>query len=113
MVTAALSQHRYRYYHRYYYYICVLILLYMCPHTSICAPVDYFVSSNYYIRVRILLYMGPHTAIYVSSHCYICVLILVYVSEAFRYCYIWMCVSSYYCHAVYTARPHRPLLEPY
>jgi hypothetical protein len=37
---------------RYYYYICVLMLLYMCPHTTIC------VSSYYYICVLILLYIG-------------------------------------------------------
>jgi hypothetical protein len=35
-----------------YYYMCVLILLYMCPHTTI------YVSSYYYIRVLILLYMS-------------------------------------------------------
>jgi hypothetical protein len=56
-----------------YYYICVLILLYMCPHTAI------YVSSYYYICVLILLYMCPHTAIYMSSYCYICVLILLYM----------------------------------
>jgi hypothetical protein len=32
--------------------------------------------SSCYICVLILLYMCPHTAIYVSSHCYICCLIL-------------------------------------
>ncbi len=37
-----------------YCYICVLILLYMSPHTAICY----------------LLYMCPHTAIYVSSYYY-------------------------------------------
>ncbi len=50
-----------------YYYICVLILLYMCPHTTV------------YVCVLILLYMCPHTAIYVSSYSYICVLILLYM----------------------------------
>ena len=45
------------------YYICVLMLLYMCPHTSI------YVSSYYYICVRMLLY--PHTTMYVSSRYYI------------------------------------------
>jgi hypothetical protein len=39
-----------------------------------------YVSSSCYICVLILLYMCPHTAIYVSSYCYICVLILLYVS---------------------------------
>jgi len=59
--------------------ICVLILLYKCPHTAI------EVSSYCYICVLILLYMCPHTAIYVSSYCYrsvlmyISVLILLYM----------------------------------
>jgi hypothetical protein len=38
----------------------VVILLYVCPRTA-------------------MLYMCPHTAIYVSSCCYICVLILLYM----------------------------------
>ncbi len=41
-----------------YYYICVLILPYMCPHTTV------YVSSYYYICVLILLYMCPHTGAY-------------------------------------------------
>ena len=47
-----------------YYYICDLILLYMCPHTTI------YVTSYYYICVLILLcalillHMCPETAIY-------------------------------------------------
>jgi hypothetical protein len=78
---------------------CVLILLYMCPHTTIYVSSYYsyahrgqalfkplyiqhicvillHVSSYYYICVLILLYMCPHTTIYVSSYYYICVLIL-------------------------------------
>ena len=56
-----------------YYYMCVLILLYMCPNTTI------YVSSYYYIRVPILINMCPHTTIYVSSCYYISsVLILLY-----------------------------------
>ena len=54
-------------------HICVLILLYMCPHTAV------YVSSYCYICVLILLYMCPHTALYVSSYCSICVLILLYM----------------------------------
>jgi hypothetical protein len=42
----------------------------MCPHTAI------YVSSYCHICVLILLYTCPHTAIYVSSYCYIRVLIL-------------------------------------
>jgi hypothetical protein len=49
--------------------MCVLILLDVCPHTTI------YVFSYYYICVLILLYMRPHTARCVSSYNYICVLI--------------------------------------
>ena len=96
-------------------YICVLILLHMCPHTTI-----YLASSYYHIRVLILLYMCPHlvsqphacgpphrplslymcphTAVYVSSYCCICVLILLYMcphtaTYVSSYCYI-----SVLCH---------------
>jgi hypothetical protein len=34
-----------------------------------------YVSSYCYICVLIMLYMCPHTAMYVSSYCYVCVLI--------------------------------------
>jgi len=54
-------------------YMCVLILLYMCPHTAM------YVSSYYYICVLIVLYIYRHTAIYVSSYNCICVLILLYI----------------------------------
>ena len=47
-----------------YYYICVLILLYMCPHTTI------YVSSYYYISVLILLYVSAHYYIYVCVSSY-------------------------------------------
>ncbi len=58
-----------------YSYICVLIRLYMCPHTTI------YVSSNSYIMcVLILLYMCPQNPILcVSSYYYIRVLILLYI----------------------------------
>jgi hypothetical protein len=42
-------------------YICVLILLYMCPHIAV------YVSSYCCICVLMLLYMCPHTAICVST----------------------------------------------
>ena len=42
-----------------YTYRCVLMLLYICPHTAMCPHT-------------------AHTAIYVSSCCYICVIILLY-----------------------------------
>jgi hypothetical protein len=62
----------------YYYCMCVLILLYMCPHTTVC--------------VLILLYMCPHTTIYEEegeetfSYCYMCPHTAIYVS---LYYYIW------------------------
>ncbi len=46
-----------------YCYICVLILLYVCPHTAI------YVSSYCCICVLILLYMCPHSATYCCSGC--------------------------------------------
>ncbi len=55
-----------------YYCMSVLILLHMCPHTTICVLT---------LCVLMLLCMCPHTTIYVSSYCYICVLILLYVSS--------------------------------
>ena len=42
-----------------YYYIRVLILLYICPHTTIYDSLE--------VRVLILLYICPHTTIYDSS----------------------------------------------
>jgi hypothetical protein len=49
-----------------------LILLCMCPHTAM------YVSSHCYVCVLILVCMCPHTAMYVSSYCYTCVLIVLY-----------------------------------
>ena len=46
-----------------YYYTCVLMLLYMCPHTTI------HVSSCYYICVLILLYMCPQPDIFFIYLC--------------------------------------------
>ncbi len=85
-----------------YYYMCVLIILYMCPHTAtfvsscyyICVLIllcmfprsTTYVSSYYYVCVLVLLYMCPHTTMYVSSFYYICVLILLYVSSYYFIC---------------------------
>ena len=55
--------------------------LYMCPHAAV------YVSSYCYIRVLILLYGCRN----VSSYCYICVLILLYMCP-----HTAMYVSSYY-----------------
>ena len=38
-----------------------------------------YMSSCCYVCVLMLLYMCPHAAIYVSSFCYICVLMLLYM----------------------------------
>ena len=61
-----------------YCFLCVLIILYMRPHTAMYA-------CSYCC-------MCPHTAIYVSSYSYICVLILLYVPS---YCSI--CVHILVC----------------
>ena len=66
-----------------YCYVCVLILLYMCPHTAVGAAQ---VVRQVYICVLILLHMCPRTAIYVSSYCYVCVLILLHMCP--QLCYI-------------------------
>ncbi len=110
-----------------YCYICVLILvLCMCPHTSIMYVSSYcyicvlilphLCPSYYYLCVVIVLSMCPHTTMmYVSSYCYICVRILLlcmcphtatYVSSYYYYVCVLillsMCphttvhVSSYY-----------------
>jgi hypothetical protein len=68
----------------------------MCPHTA------RYVSSYCYRCVLILLYMCPHTAIYVSSYCYICVLILLYLCPhtaiyVSSYCYICVLILLDMC----------------
>jgi hypothetical protein len=102
--------------------ICVLILLYMCPHTALssctsstsymCAHMNYIcVLILIYICVLILLYMCPHPT--VCPHTAICVLILPYVcphpAMCFRillyvssYCYICVLILLYVC-------PHTPM----
>jgi hypothetical protein len=57
------------------YYICVLMLLYMCPHATM------YVSSCYYICVLILLYMCPETGERGAHRLryYICVIMLLYM----------------------------------
>ena len=51
--------------------MCVLILLFMCPHTVMYADTSCCVCVLILVYVLILLY--------VSSYCYICVLTLLYV----------------------------------
>ncbi len=57
--------------------MCVLILLYVCPHTIV------RMSSHYYIR----LFRGPcpHTTVHMSSCYYMCVLILLYIHMSSHY----------------------------
>ena len=63
----------------------------MCPHTAI------YVSSYCKMCVLILLYMGPHTAVCVSSYSCICVLRLLYmcphtaIHVSCRQNNIWLC----------------------
>jgi hypothetical protein len=98
-------------------YMCVLVLLYMCPHIAIC------VYSYCYICVLILLYVCPRTAIYVSSYRYICICVLktymahdtAWAPESDSGCcpHTAICVSSYYYICVlvqlYVKRPHTTL----
>ncbi len=67
------------------WHVCVLILLYVCPHATIFVSLYGYSRGCHalpcaagmpYICVLILLYMCPHTTIYVSSYYYVCVLIL-------------------------------------
>jgi hypothetical protein len=100
---------------------CVLIPLYVCPHTYMCVLILHLVvnstrsshscvlilllylSSYSYICVLIFLYVCPHTTmcvliLCVSSYYYICVLILLYVSAYYYTCgLILLHVSSYSC----------------
>jgi hypothetical protein len=61
--------------------MCVLILLYVCPHTAVCVLITLHVSSYCHTCVLILLYACSHTAIcvlitlYVSADCDMCVLL--------------------------------------
>ena len=92
-----------------YYFICVLILVYI--HTGainvrtsrICSTLTslissvsstkrmsryatLYLSSYCYISVIILPYICPHTTLYLSSYYYICVIILLCVSSSYYMC---------------------------
>jgi hypothetical protein len=77
-----------------YCHICVLLLLYMCPHAAYMCPHAAYMCHHTAICVLILLYvssysfMCPRTPLRVRM-LHICVLILLHVSS---YCYI--CVSA-------------------
>jgi hypothetical protein len=71
-------------------YLRVRILLYLCPHATMCVSpyILLYKCPHTTICVLQLLYMCPHTAIYVSPYYYMCphtnftcVLILLYVSS--------------------------------
>ena len=53
-----------------------------------------YVSSYCYVCVLMLLYMWPHTAVHVSSCCYVCGLILLCVSSC---CYKCGLILLYMC----------------
>jgi hypothetical protein len=117
-----------------YCHICVLILLYMCPHTGRRVLLRRQRQRILLLqRQRILLlrrqrqprrwerqrqhhqwewqrkyrrtiYMCPHTAIYVSSYCYICVLILVGAATVSD---IYVLILRYMCpHTAIYMCPH-------
>jgi hypothetical protein len=60
--------------------------------TLVCTTI--YVSSYCYICVLILLYMSRHTTIYVSSYCYMCRHTAICVSS---YCYICVLMLLYMC----------------
>ena len=102
----------------YYIYVliplCVLILLYLCLHTTVYVSSSYFmcphttisVSSYYCICVLklpcvLILQMCPHTNIYVSSYYYLCPHTNISVSSYYYICVlILLYVSSYHCICV-------------
>ena len=107
-------------------YACVLILLCVCPHTTLFLIL--LDVSSYYNRcvlilqlcvLMLLLCMFSHSTIHVSSYYYICDLILLCVSSyyncvcphatsmyVFSHCYICVLhVSSHYYMCPHTATP--------
>ena len=89
-----------------YLHMCVLIPLYMCPHTSMCRHTSicvfiplYMVSSyrhvSSYLCVFIpYVYTCPHTSIYVSSYLYMCPHTSICVSS---FLYICVLIPLYMC----------------
>ena len=68
-------------------YIGVLMLLYMCPHATVCVFIVLYLfphtttsDSFYYLCVLILPCMCPPTTMYVSSYYYMCRHTTIYVS---------------------------------
>jgi hypothetical protein len=74
--------------------MCVLILLYMFPHTTIFVSlILVYVSSYYYMSVLIVVYVSSYY--YVSAYYYICVLMLLCVLILLHMC-PHTTMSSYY-----------------
>ena len=53
-------------------------------------------ASFYYISVLILLYICPHTTIYLSPYYYTSVLILLYVCPHNKRQHVWLKANHYY-----------------
>jgi hypothetical protein len=104
----------YYYVSSYYYvcvriplYICVLILLHMCPHTTICVLILLCMCPCVVLQmcVLILLYMFPHTTIGVLTQQYVCSHTTKSVCSFHYVCPHTMCVSSYYYMCVLITPP--------
>ncbi len=100
-----------------YVSICILILLYMCPHTTLCVLL-LLCACPHTICILILLCVCPHNTTYVShaaiyvssyysvsSYCHICVLILLSVSSYHSTCVLMLLYIG--------ERDSRPLLLLY
>ncbi len=70
---------------------------FVCPHTTIYVSSSYYVSSYYYICVLILLYTCPHI-IYMCPQATVYVLILLYMCPHARDAAMCphACITSYY-----------------
>ncbi len=68
-----------------------------------------YVSASYSISVLILLYMCPHTTIYVSSYCYKYDFILLYASSYYYMCLdTTICVLILLCRCPHTTKKYVP-----
>ena len=76
------------------YYPYVLILLNICPHTTVSVLILLCLSSFYHVCVLILLYMCPHSTIYVSFYIRWC--------ARLKFWGCWAQVCSKVCSKVYT-----------
>ncbi len=81
----------------YYCIFSVLILLYLCPHTSVCVLILRYVCPHTNIYVLILLHLCPLTTVCVSSYYYICVLRCKGVRNLSSYYYICVRILLHMC----------------